>query len=479
MKQLLSPALVKNSLSSHSWLGLLVGIMMYLVCLSGTLAVFYQEFERWEQPTVEEFKTLPSEELQGAYNTVLAQSGETHHMYVSLPSATMPRASISSDDGGWFLNSDGSLGEKVSHEWTHLLTELHIFLHLPENFGVIVVSILGAMLCGLIISGFLAHPRLFRDAFTLRLKGSKHLEQADIHNRLSVWGSPFYLMIAITGAYFGLALLLSLVVAPAFFDGKTDDIIPAVFGAEPTLDQAPHTAEVAKALAQMPAIAPEGTPFYITVEDVGSAEQYIIVGAQHHDRLIYAEQYQFDGMGNYLNKIGFSDGEAGRQAIFSVYRLHFGHYGGFFVKVLYGIFGLALTVVSVSGINIWFARRKSRDALNNLWLGFVWGAPLALSATAISQLVFHFHSIALFWFCLLACSSLAQVINNELLAKALLLKLNAAALIGLVIAYGVQFNSHALQLIPLAVNISLVAIAIIFLRMAPSKAALQAARSAH
>lgn len=474
MKQLLSPTLVKNSLSSHSWLGLLVGVMMYLVCLSGTLAVFYQEFERWEQPLVDEFQALPQDSLQSAYEEVLAKSGDTHHMYISLPSESMPRVSISNDDGGWFLNSDGSLGDKVSHEWTHLLTELHIFLHLPEDFGVIVVSILGALLCGLIISGFFAHPRIFRDAFILRLKGSKHLEQADIHNRLSVWGAPFHLMIAITGAYFGLALLISLVVSPAFFDGDTKAIVPAIFGAEPELDQALHTAEVAKALAQMPSIAPEASPFYITVEDVGSAQQFIVVGAQHHDRLIYSEQYRFDGSGNYLDKVGFSDGEIGSQAIFSVYRLHFGHYGGFFVKILYGIFGLALTVVSVSGINIWFARRKSRDALNNLWLGLVWGTPLALSASAIIQLLFQFHSLGLFWLSLVACSALAQSINNDLLAKALLLKLNAANLIGLVLAYGILFGSKSFQAAPLGINISLLVAAAIFLWMSPRKSQLRA-----
>lgn len=35
-------------------LGLAIGALMYIICVSGTAAVFYQDFERWERPTVPE-----------------------------------------------------------------------------------------------------------------------------------------------------------------------------------------------------------------------------------------------------------------------------------------------------------------------------------------------------------------------------------------------------------------------------------------
>ena len=76
MKQVLSPGLVKKSLASHSWIGLLVGALMYLVCLSGAIVVFYQEFERWEQPTVHESLKYDAQAVQQAYNTVAAQEAE-------------------------------------------------------------------------------------------------------------------------------------------------------------------------------------------------------------------------------------------------------------------------------------------------------------------------------------------------------------------------------------------------------------------
>lgn len=44
----------QKALNAHTWIGVFLSVGLYLVCLSGTLAVFYQEFERWEQPDITE-----------------------------------------------------------------------------------------------------------------------------------------------------------------------------------------------------------------------------------------------------------------------------------------------------------------------------------------------------------------------------------------------------------------------------------------
>lgn len=465
MKPVPGAALVKQSLASHSWLGVMVGALMYLVCLSGTLAVLYPEFERWEQPEVEEFQSLDPATVQQGYEDFLASGAAvTHHMFVSLPHPEMPRASISSEQSGRFLNADGSLGPEVGHDWTHMLIYLHLYLHLPENFGMIVVSALGALLCGLIVSGFMAHPRLFKDAFLLRLGGSKHLEQADIHNRLSVWGAPFHLMIGITGAYFGLAVLISWVLAGAYFDGDTDALSAAAFGAEPAVQQPPDQAlNIAQALEQMPSIAPGAEPFYVTVENADVPDQqFMVVGARHAGRLIWAEQYRFDGAGNYLDKAGYSDGDIGRQAIFSVYRLHFGHFGGLAVKLLYLVLGLALTVVSATGINVWLARRRGRDRLNDLWVGFVWGAPAALGLTAIAEVLLGIPSTAVFWVGMLAAMTWTVRVADDAAGKRQLQAATAAILALLVAGYLLRFRSAALATVPIAINAAILAAAGLF-----------------
>ena len=257
---------------------------------------------------------------------------------------------------------------------------------------------------------------------------------------------------------------MSLVLAAAFFEGDTEAVIPAVYGAEPELDQPIGHPAIGKALEQMGTIAPGTTPFYVTVEDVGTPGQYMIVGTEHPGRLIYAEQYRFDSAGNYLDKVGFSDGEAGRQIIFSVYRIHFGHFGGFAVKILYAIFGLALTIVSVTGINIWLVKRKTRDYLNNVWTGLVWGTPAALVLTGITQVIIGIPSTGILWVGVVAAIALAQYLDDDNKSKALLQMASALLLTALVTLHMIKFG-WTVAPVAMGLNLTLLVIAVIFLLM--------------
>ncbi|MBI1181801.1 MAG: PepSY domain-containing protein [Alphaproteobacteria bacterium] len=458
MKLGLSPSLVRNSLAAHAWLGLLVGFPMFLVCLSGTLAVFGDELGRWEQPQVAEAAVYTPAEVERAYREVLVrQTDPGEHMFIRLPTVELPRLSVASGKGGWFAGPDGTLGPAIGHAWTDMLIDLHLYLHLPARAGMTLVSALGALLCGLIVSGFLAHPRLFRDAFSLRMRGGRRIGQTDLHNRLSVWGAPFHLAIAVTGAYFGLAGFMLMLFASASYDGDMQAVRADLFGPDPVLEQSAAPAAVGRALAQMHRIAPSARPFYLTVEDVGRPDQYMIVGAQHPGRLIYAEQYRFDASGAYLGKAGYSDGPVGRQAVFSVYRLHFGQFGGFAVKLLYGVFGLALTVVAVTGINIWLAKRRARDALDRIWAGLVWGTPAALAVSAVAQVVLGLPSTGLFWAIVVSAGTAAARLGDEARAKAWLQAATAAGLGALLAGYVVRYGADALDPAALGVNLAVAA----------------------
>ena len=93
---------------------------------------------------------------------------------------------MANEKQNWYTNHDGSLGNVVENKWTELLIDMHLYITIPNSVGMILVSTLGAMLCALIISGLFAHPRIFKDAFKLRLSSGTRLEQVDINNQLSV-----------------------------------------------------------------------------------------------------------------------------------------------------------------------------------------------------------------------------------------------------------------------------------------------------
>ncbi len=80
----------------------------------------------------------------------------------------------------------GSAEQKTP--WTEFQAELHTVLHLPRACGGFIVGLTGVALLSSLLSGVLSHPRVFKDAFAFRWGGSKRLQEADLHNRISVWG---------------------------------------------------------------------------------------------------------------------------------------------------------------------------------------------------------------------------------------------------------------------------------------------------
>jgi uncharacterized iron-regulated membrane protein len=386
-------------------------------------------------------------------------------MYLVFPNKALPRAKVSSDLEGRYINQDGSLGEIARDDLSGLITGMHIYLHLPVNVGIVIVSAMGAILCGLIITGFLSHPSIIRDAFKLRTGSPGRLGQVDLHNRLSVWGSPFHLMIALTGAYVGLVMIMVALFASSIDGATTESITAEAFPAEPQLENQAPVYAVAKALDKVQELSPDGHLLYLIVHDANSENRFMEFYARQPGLLAWSENYRFDTQGNYLGTAGYTKGDA-NQVMYSVYRIHFGHFGGFLTKLFYVVLGLSLTVVSSTGINIWLEKRKYRDALNLVWPGVVWGMPLVLVVAAFTQAILHIPSITIFWLGMTVTMTAGIFVRDENVYKRWLQTMTGATLLVLVTGYSFSFGSYSLTSAGLSINLVLVCLSALFFYLA-------------
>lgn len=380
---------VKKALSAHAAIGLLAGALLYLVCLSGTVLVFYEELQRVEQRDAPEMASISPEAVQRGVAAVLAsEKGKppTTHLYVHMPVPELPRATITTDTQAVHIDAQGEIARPEQNHWSEFLYALHYTLNLPAIIGMTIVGILGMLMVALAVSGVIAHPRIFRDAFRLRTRHSGGVALSDWHNRLSVWTLPFGLAIAITGAAIGLGTVTAYAAAQLFYGGKVDAVYATIFGGEAAPDPKPAPLpNVPAALEYMARHYPDVAISYVTLHDPGTAGQHVQVVGEPSRRLIFGEYYAFDAAGGFHGTAGLADGPLGQQAAASNYKLHFGNYGGLPVKIAYCLFGLALTVVSASGVYIWLGKRRRRGLhdprLRGAWHGVVWGAPGALVLT--------------------------------------------------------------------------------------------------
>jgi len=391
----LPPAMVRAVLSGHGILGLAFAAVIYLVCLSGTLAVFVHDLERWEQPAAPAITHIDDAAMTRALGTARQKAPAGTTLYASLPSSDEPGARIIAYspkfEREWSVDAQGALTEKAT-SFSEFILNLHIALHLPRSWGELIVGLAGVALLSSLVSGILAHPRVLKDAFHLRLGGSRRLQEADLHNRLGIWALPFHVVIALTGALLGLSTLIVGMLALLLYRGDTAKVY-GLFIDAPLAVNATHAPlpSLTALLAEARRRAPGAEAHQLIIENAGRADARITIKSERERLLVPQDTTSFDAAGRVLKDQHPRDLVAGTRILGAIAQLHFGWYGGVPVRILYGLLGLALCVVTSSGVTIWLARRRDKGRAvpqwERLWAAVAWGQPLALALAALVAII--------------------------------------------------------------------------------------------
>lgn len=278
-------------------LGLAFAAIIYLVCLTGTIAVFAPDLQRLELPRAPVAAQLTPDAAARALGAAAKQVPGDVALNLTLPNPARSGARLIAFKGrferNWAVAEDGGL-TPLEAPWTEFLPYLHICLHLPRSWGGFLVGLTGVALLSSLVSGILAHPRVLRDAFHLRLGRSRRLQEADLHNRLGIWALPFHFTLALTG----LSTLIVAVLALLLYRGDTGRVYALFLDPPPPVDAraAPLPAIamlVPQAKARMGGVAVES----IAIERPGRADMRISVHGRQPRPLVAQEEVQFDARG--------------------------------------------------------------------------------------------------------------------------------------------------------------------------------------
>lgn len=400
-------ATVRRALAAHSAVGLICCALLYLICTTGTAIVLYEEWQRIEQPDAPEMTQIaPAAVDRAIAHVVASEAGRepTTHLFVHMPTEALPRTTITTDTQAVHVDAAGEIVVPEENAWAEFLLGLHYRLNLPAIWGMTLVGLFGAMIVALAVSGVVAHPRIFRDAFRLRARRGDEVATLDWHNRLAVWTLPFALAIALTGAMIGMFYISGYSLAATAYGGDTEAATAPVFGEEPEGDDTPAPVpQVAGVVDHMARAYPDVPISYVILHDPGTRGQHIQVVGTPERRLIFGEYYGFAPDGSFRGTAGLADGALGQQFAASIYNLHFGNYGGLPVKIAYIVFGLALSTVVATGTFIWLNKQarkgRPRPMLRAGWWGVTIGVPLAILATFVARLALGNGTpfVAMFW----------------------------------------------------------------------------------
>jgi len=364
----------------HSWIGIIIGLLIFIVSFSGILALFGDEIQTWEDPTtritlndqqvpytplVDAFVTETKEELGEGYvidNIFAMYPHDKSPYYFARISAKHEDKPFKKINRHWNPNTGKIIAER-GDGLSYWLVAFHRRLMLPNTLGQTIIGIAGILMLLSIVGGVIIHRNMFKELFSWRTHRSLRVGWRESHNALGVWGLPFHFILAFTGAFLGIVSMLLPIVAFTAFKGDQDALLKAVFGEEPEavgisapmypLNQARTDVEAA-----------HGKPvIFNTIHHWGDKNAtYEIFFEEDRALIIYGHSEmvgnaESESAGKILDTHYAEPDSAAGTAVSMFAPLHFGTFGGISIKIIYVLLGISLCAMVASGLGLWLERR--------------------------------------------------------------------------------------------------------------------------
>ena len=437
----------KHYYTIHAWTGVITGLLLFIVCFSGSIALFDDELTGWEASVSNHSVQEYSYDLDVLAKRAIEYAGDrknTASMFT--PTIGKPFATTNVRRDGHLKSYllDPLTGEAQELQHTSIsefLSHLHTDLYLPRPYGRYLVGLTGLILLFMVISGVLTHRKILKELFIFRWQNSWRLTLTDLHKILGSWGLVFNGTIAFTGSIIGLLGLIGPIMVLSAFDGDLDKAREAFLGPSATITGEPAKMLPIQGFADEIAIShpswsilgfnldaynDKGAQLTLLMQDQESAGlsdkenwTYSLVTGEQIHRSAYTEQ------GPYTHVYGL------------VIPLHYALYGGIAMKFLYLILGLGSAIMIFTGLLIWLEKRveqRQQNTFGNRLLGKlitgVCGGQLI--ATSTTFLVYQWlpgSMEIIFWLCWLSLLIGAWWVKNSFIFTRLVFQLSSIVLL--------------------------------------------------
>jgi uncharacterized iron-regulated membrane protein len=384
----------------HRWFGLFMAVFLFVSGLTGAIISWDHELDEWLNPQM--YRSVSGGEGGSKSALALAEHFEAQDqraMVTYLPLAIEPghtlgmsvRARPDSASGKAYpldynqVALDPATGAvQGSRMWGDVsltrenllpfLYKLHYSLHIPNGFGMeLGVLFMGIVGIVWVIDSFIAlwisfpNGSAWRKSFVFRWKQGGYRLNFDLHRSDGVWLWALLLTLAVTSVSMNLNFQVVRPVVSLF-----SELAPSPFAIRaPNPPGQPREPRIGReqviALAKSEAEKrnwklPAGGVFYnpeVGIYGVG----FFKPGNDHGDGGLGNAWLYFDGQdGRFISALVPGTGSAGDIFMQAQFPLHSGRILGFPGRILVSFMGLAVAVLSVTGIVIWARKRAARAA---------------------------------------------------------------------------------------------------------------------
>jgi len=448
----------KLMVAVHGWSGILLGLLLYAVVITGMAAVFAEEIGIWsaghvqtssafERPFDRAVRALGERTPEKYHEGVdLFEVGDHNmgvffHRHETDASGNLVSRGIyyRLDAQGRVASERSGTGEEVfgprnDDALRSFLVDTHVRLHLPDPWGLLLTGILGLAMLVAAVSGLLIHRHLFKDIFTLRRRANSVLVDRDRHSVAGTWSLPFAFLLAFTGSFFSFFGTVGVpIVAMAAFGGDVQALNDAVFGNPRTIDERPAAIGNLDRIAQDSIRRTGEAPTFLSIEHFGRADAQVTSFHPPREGGLEPATLLYNGASGSFDRakpsIGTAPSTGGTLAAIMA-PIHFGNFAGLVSKAIWFGLGFAMCYVTLTGLRLWLVRRREAgralDWLERTVGAVGFGLPQGLAAAAVAFLVSMPLGSAVFW-------TPAGFLIGSGIAIALALMLPSARLLDLVL----------------------------------------------
>jgi uncharacterized iron-regulated membrane protein len=392
----LSQDRTRTLLAIHGWSAVVLGLLLYAVIVTGVASVFADEIGDWSSPLSGEVAdAFPAgtdrmiRELAGTVDPefhedlfFFPRAGDRLYAFFhkhetgedGKPRERGVAAEFDPRSGALLRRVEGTdeqiEAQDAANALAHFMVDLHVRLHLPNPWGLLLTGVLGLAMLVAAITGFVVHRHLIRELFTLRRRGDRLLTARDTHVIAGTWNLPFAFILAFTGSYFSFGSAFAIpAMAMVAFGGDQEQLIETIVGNPPAVDETPaDMADLDAMIADVRQRAGADVAF-VQVRHWGRADALVTMFMHYREGELLGPSYVYGGADGALRYAKPSLGltpSAGGTLFALMAPLHFGNFAGVFSKSVWFALGFAGAYVTITGLLLWTTRRQAQRGWRHL-----------------------------------------------------------------------------------------------------------------
>ena len=396
----LTPRTFQIYWDAHAWVGVMAALLLHTVFFMGAFALFYRELNQWAHTgaaSAEQGRAHPLalQPLLERWDREEPLAGKRRVAFEPEPNGLVAYWDARRQRHEYRYSPVSGRLEPARSELGRFLYEMHYLGPLPNGVYVAGVAALGLLFA--LLTGLLLHWKdLARQWFQFRSERATRTWSSDLHKVLGVFGLPYQLVYAWTGAVLSLSFAT---VQPALVNTVFHGDASAARAArgdsvdlpEPTGKQTGLLPQLDAAVARAQRELPGLEPSWISIEHVGDEHSSVNIWGTVPGVPFGTASVVLSAADNAV--LAVTPATGGPFARFEAwfFGLHYASFGGYGVKLLYALLALASCAVIVTGNLVWLERRDQQRAhwgnrlLERLTAGWCAGLVLATSALFVAH----------------------------------------------------------------------------------------------